>query len=297
MANKITTKIRCQTIMVALIVSCLTMTNLTLAKSPYDPYDAPVDSIVVWFNDYCNQHQQARAFWHIVEFEDWKASPYKTVEIKPEYDLTNVKDAFVFFVRSISINKQQQSSCTVFYPDSWLGMFEDNTKGPGWEGPPCTDLVLSLYINLGYTQDLYDITDAIYTGTEKMRYFSFIWNLPQLGSGYFQHLESMVQADPENRLGIRIAVNYLKKSRHPRETMINIALNILHLAAISSSTTQRLAITYSLCDIYTKGYGQVRGDIDALVDDPDQTVKNMMRSEIRSTQRHSNQMMNFLNDE
>jgi hypothetical protein len=263
-----------------------------LADSPYEPgYEAPVDSVVAWFYDYCNQNQQARAFWHIVKLEDWYGIPNKMVQIKSEYDLSVIKDAFVFYLRSVTIDNQS-SGCTEFLPSYWLGSAANEPNE--WEGYRILDRSLSLYMNMGYTQDLFEIADSCF-GSGLRTYFAFLWN--QLGADYFQHLETEVQTNPDHLVGITIAGYYLSIIDNPMPSKRDPALNILHLASISTSREQRRWVTFQLCDVYLKGYQQVQTDILLLTNDTDEGVKNEIRDAIRSKQYYNNQMMNFLNDE
>ncbi len=269
----------------------------SFARSPYDPYDAPVDSVVNWFYDQCNQNQQARAFWHVVEYKYWDEKPYSMVELKSEYDLQVIKDAYEFFVRSLSVDNQS-GSCSQFFPDAWFGRAGDNTKSSAWrdEGFTALSLVMSLYMQLGYTTDLYNIADSLaYFGQTRTWYWAYLWN--KLGSGYFQHLKSKVQANPSNIKGIQIAGYYLKEFNNPIETIRDAALDVISSGASSTSIHQRYWTAQYLVDVYLAGYSTVKDDIDNLALDSDENVKTTMRSMIRTKQEYKHQMMNFLQDD
>lgn len=271
----------------------------SFARSPYDDwgYTAPVDSVVAWFYDYCNQNQQSRAFWHIVEYKYWDEEPYSMVELKPEYDLLEVKNAYEFFVRSLTVDNQS-GSCLQFFPDAWFGRDGDNTKSPAWrdEGFSALPFVLSLYMQLGYITDLYDIADSLaYFGQTRTWYWAYLWN--KLGTGYFQHLKSNVQNDATNIKGIQIAGFYLREFKSPSETTRDIALDIIHIGATSTSVQQRHWTAQYLVDVYVVGYQQVKDDIENLINDNDEIVRSTMKSMIRSEQKYKHRMMNFLQDE
>ena len=278
-------------LLVLLIIIILSLPSTIFAQHPYDSYDAPVDAVVAWFYDYCNQNQQVRAFWMITKNGDGYPSPYQMVEIKPEFDLPVVRDAFVFYLRSVTVDKQT-AGCSQFLPSYWLG--SDVNIPNEWEGYSIQMASLSLYMNLGYTQDLFEIADSCY-GYGSNGYFAFLVN--RLGANYLLHLETEIQTDPTHLLAIDIAGDYLNMYSNPLPTKRIPALNILHLAAISTSREQRRWVTFLLCDVYLKGYQEVRADILLLTDDSDEGVMNGMRGKIRAKQYYSHQMMNFLKDE
>ena len=282
-----------KTFFVTILMVFLLQAGDAHAISPYDDwgYTAPVDSVVNWFYDQCNQNQQVRGFWMITKNGDGYPKPYKMVEIKPEYDLPVVRDAFVFYLRSVTVDKQS-GSCTVFLPSYWLGSDVDIPNE--WEGYSIQIASLSLYMNLGYTLDLFEIADSCY-GNGSNGYFTFLVN--QLGANYLQHLETEIQADPDNLLAIGIAGDYLNMYSSPLPAKRDPALNILHLAAISTSREQRRWVAFDLCDVYLKGYREVKADIFLLMNDTDEGVKRAIRSNIRSKQKYRHQMMNFLQDD
>ena len=261
------------------------------AWNPDEPnYTPPVDSIVVWFHDYCNQHQQARAFWHITKPEDWR-SELRMVELDPNYDTQAVKDAFVYFVGTLSYNKGLISSCAEFYADWWIGPGEDNTKSDYWDGRDIGDLVLSLYMNLGYSDNLYLIADSLYSGDPQTMYFVYLWN--QLGTGYFQHLQSIVQGSSPETYGIRIANEYLKTSLVPRsDEMKNAALDIINAAANSTVERNRFAAAQFLTSLYISGYTTVKPDIENLLQDSSPKVQSSMKFKVKSRQAEG-YMMSF----
>ena len=281
--------------LIILIIVFLSLPDTMLARNPSDPYDAPVDSIVVWFNDYCNQHQQLRALYQVMRNIDWTFEPYHFMEIEPFYDLPEVKDAFVFFVRSISVDKDIRNNCTVFYPEANFGEYEDETKPLDWEGYPINNLALSLYINLGYTQDLHEIATTIFAPDEDTNYSAFLWN--HLGSGFFQYLQNQLLTVTDPRVHITIAFDYLMRFENPPSYNANAALAVLHDASISTDRYFRFLVGPTLTHLYTKGYRQVEQDINALVDDSDAEVKLRIRNAIRRAQERRHQMMNFLQDE
>lgn len=126
-------------------------------------------------------------------------------------------------------------------------------------------------------------------------YWAYLWN--NLGTVYFQHLKSKVQADPSNIKGIQIAGYYLKEFNNPLETQRDAALDVISSGASSTSIHQRYWTAQYLVDVYLAGYSTVKDDIVNLTLDSDENVKTVMRSMIRTKQKYKHQMMNFLNDD
>ena len=278
----------------------MVVSSSVVASSPYDTwgYDAPIDSVVVWFHDYCNQHQQARAFWHIIVTDNWTWAfePFAMAQIKPEYDTPEVRNAFEFFVRSLTVDNQS-ANCGIFYPDLWLGRGPDTTKAWDSEAENSLCYVLSLYMNLGFTASLYDIADSLvgqYGGFEPTGYWPYLWN--RLGLGYFQHLMAKTQNEPNFVKGIWIAQQYLREFKSPSIAVRNEALSIIHYGATSPSQAQRYDTANFISDVYVNGYPQLRDEVEGLLADQDENVMKMMRMQIRTMQQYKHQMMDFLRE-
>jgi hypothetical protein len=247
----------------------------------------PPDTIVAWFNSVCNRPLQMDAFFAIIKFHSGYGygTPYRLLEVKPEYDRQDVKQAFEVFVRSISVNYPDCSGGFVASP--YLG---DCINDPNFveETDYKEHEILSLYVNWGIQTDLYPIADDL-LGNDPS-YSAFL--MDKMGVGYFTWALGKVQSDTSYIRGLGDAGLYLSEFKGARPEMVAAAVNVLHAYAISSHIYQRRGAVSGLIDAYLAGYSQVKPDLDALKNDPSEEVRNWWRIDISNAHK-DNQLLEF----
>ena len=257
----------------------------------------PLDTVVVWFNDSLNQEKQVGAFYTIIVQEDYHRST-DMVEVSPEYDSTRVRNAFENFVRSITIN-----AYTSYPPGFKASLSLNNRPAPEdsvglqeaeeWDVPHILDYVLSLYVNWGFTTDLYTIADLLYQPhVNRIGYYAIIWN--ELGMDYFEHLEDEQESDSTFYKGIWICSEYLTQAYIKEDDLEEKALDLLADRTLSGvSSVQRMYAGARMVEIYMKGYTNVKACIDTLLQADDQYVKREVIWDIQEQQRKNNLLMEF----
>ncbi len=255
--------------------------------------EVPIDSVVAWFQNYCDQTQQLKAFSIITtpinESDTYYSTPspsippYRGVRVEEKYDTSVVKDAFEFFVRSITIADCTGGCDSVKEASSLIGSNEGNY---------IQDKILALYEWWGFTADFNEISDGLYVGVSYMaEYYSYIWN--KIGPSYFDHLRSETDKDTSFQTGIRIAIDYLKGCESPIDTMETLALEIIHEAAESDGFRQKYELSYPLIDVYLKGYQEVYNDINTIWNDPSPSINGTIDFRIRKEQQNNHLLMEF----
>lgn len=229
---------------------------------------APPETVIKGFNSVCDRPQQVTAFSIIIKRNEGNGygTPYHMVEVKPEYDRQDVKDAFAAFVRSMTI---QRPNCSAGYQD-----FIESTEGDNIQTQ-----ILSLYINWGLTQDLYPITDEIPLGNDP-EYGALI--LDKIAPGYFEYAVMRVQADSTYGMGAGLAAMYLEHYPNPSTEKKQAALSLLHAIAASAHEVQRINSVYILFTAYLAGYTQVKPDLDALKYDTSERVRKGWKFEVEN---------------
>jgi len=248
----------------------------------------PPDTIVAWFNSVCNRPKQMNAFFTIIKFESGYGygKPYRLIEVRPEYDRSDVKQAFEVFVRSISINYPDCSSGFVGSP--YLPDCINDTNDMG-ETEYKEHEILSLYVNWGIQTDLYPIADEL-IGSEDPSYCAFI--IDKMGVGYFTYILAKAQYDTSYIRGLGIVGMYLRKFKGVRPEMVTAAVNVMHAYAISPYVYQRRCASTILIDAYLAGYAQVKPDLDALKEDSSEEVRIRWQRHIADAHKH-NQLLEF----
>jgi hypothetical protein len=68
--------------------------------------EVPPETVIGWFNDVCNRPDQVKAFYTIIKYmSGWGfTGGFSMIEVKPEYDRQDVKNAFEVFVRSLTVD-------------------------------------------------------------------------------------------------------------------------------------------------------------------------------------------------
>ncbi|MDP8239789.1 MAG: hypothetical protein P9X24_11930 [Candidatus Hatepunaea meridiana] len=257
--------------------------------------ETPLDTIVVWFSDSLNQNRQVSAFFTIIESHNYHFTG-KMVEVKPEYDSSKVRDAFEVFVRSISIN------APVYHPLDFIASqhlatppVADDTLGQialeNWDSPDILDMDLSLYVNWGFTSDLYEIADILYE-PQGIGYYCDVWN--EMGIGYFEYIEDQLEADSTEYMGIWKCSQYLARCVDKDTTIETKALEILlDCAASMSPARHRGIVGEGIVQLYMIGYTEVKNTIDSLLVDPVPSVKRKVVWDIQNQQRKNNLLMEF----
>ncbi len=260
--------------------------------------DVPIDSLVAWFQNYCDQTQQLNAFGvintPISESDTYYSTPspaiapYRMVRVKKEYDTSLVKDAFENFVRSITI-ADCTKGCGTVIQDPYL-------YGSDGEGNYTQDVILSLYAWWGFTTDFNKIVDKLYVGVSYMDgYYSYLWN--KIGPSYFNYLKLETKSDTSFLQGSRIACAYLEGCDSPIDTLKSLAIEIIHEGVLSKGVRLKKLLSYRLVDIYLKGYDDLYEEINTLWDDPANSVNKIIDYEIRKQQRDNHLLMEFQKSE
>jgi len=268
---------------IVVAVSVLLATNLASASS-----SVPVDTVIAWFGDNCNRPKQVEAFLTIIEY--LAGTPYGNMEmitVKEEYDLTSIRNAFEGFVRSMTVD-YDTTLCTQYIADPAIWdylLIREAHEVDGTES--MCPMFLSLYMNWGFTNDLYPIAERLSYGKD-WRYTVILWD--KLGTGFMQYIESKVNTPDFRHTGF--AKIYLKYMTNPSTDMINACLSVLRAAAISSDVYQRAGAASMMVELYTMGYGELRDDIIALQSDSEVMVRNAVNRKIQFQQEYG-RMMDF----
>jgi hypothetical protein len=258
----------------------------------------PTDSVVVWFKNGCNQKLQARAFNTIVQNLPYQDEAFSMVEVKPQYDVPAVRDAFGIFVRSITVANRSDTCGDAWNPSLELGSPDPSDTSEDEYVPPLMGMILSLYVNLGLTDDLYPIADSLYDRmTTDDQYFAYVWE--QMGAGYFQYLLDNTLHAQGYTEGVRIASYYLNYFHHRGSTpaQAELAVAIHDSASLSTEVLKRRVAASFIPEIYSYGYKKLNNAIVRLLADPDDKTRNDVHRRVKHYQKSYHIMAEFKLDQ
>ena len=260
--------------------------------------DYPTDSVVVWFKNGCNQKGQARAFNTIVQTLPYQDETFSMVEVKPQYDVPAVKGAFEIFVRSITVANRSDTCGNAWDPSLELGSPDPSDTSEDEYVQPLMGMILSLYVNWGFTKDLYPIADSLFIRMmTDDQYFAYVWE--QMGSSYFQYLLDNTLHTQGYTEGVRIASYYLNYFRHrgSKPAQAELAVAIHDSASLSADVLKRRVAASFIPEIYSYGYKKLHDAVVRLLADPDEKTRSDVRRRVKHYQKLYHTLTEFKLDQ
>ena len=260
---------------------------------PAQAAEHPVDSLVVWFHLGCNHRMQEGAFNTILNNWPIYADFLSPCEVKEQYDLPAVRDAFEFFVRSLTVENHCDTCGAAFLPSYYLGDEGDTTSSG--EDERVLGMVLGLYVSWGFTRDLYAIADSLWLrGGSFDHYFHYVWN--QMGTGYFQYVLDHTVNTAGYYWGIQIADRYIEVAKQTSE-MNALAVAIIDSASTSQEVMKRKLAASAAPWAYSRGNHKLYDAVYRLLHDPSDEVRSIAQREVRRWQKDYHILKEFKLDE
>lgn len=242
------------------------------------------DSLVIWFSDPCNRPAQVQAFLALKDkYSGVGVRPFEMIAPRQTYDTPEIKDAFEFFLRSVTIDP----------PDCGENYIGDPALGDGevdLEQDNIQLMMLSLAITWGITEDIYEIADNIYWGSWGRNFHFGAFVVHHLGPGYLEYGLTKIQQDTSYIHAP--AFLYLEFYPNPSPEMLSSALSVINARVESPSADIRLRSLRGLFSVYEKGYEQVGPLIEALLNDENERVRAAARRAVAQEHR-SNRLLEF----